>query len=109
MYTHNRFTALWILPGTTRVSGTRRIIQLLTPIVVISHLVPASSIHHDPWHPPCSTYVPDSLFPQPFPKFYLLHFLAWHPPPHTPYTLHSIIVLPPQHMPTPLQPAQPQQ
>jgi len=36
----------------------------LTAVMVISHPLSASSIYYDPWHPPCSIYVPDSLFPQ---------------------------------------------
>jgi len=43
-------------------AGTRRNIHPLLPIMVISHLLSASSIYYDPWHPPCSIYVPDSLF-----------------------------------------------
>ena len=39
----------------------------------------------DPWHPPCSIYVPDSLFPQSLSNFSLVYLLAWHPPLHTPY------------------------
>jgi len=34
-----------------------------------------SSIFYDPWHPPCSVYVPDSLFPQSFSKFSLVYYL----------------------------------
>jgi len=54
------------------------------PIVVISHPLSASSIYYDPWHPPCSIYVPSSLFPQSS-KFSLVYLLAWHPSLHTPY------------------------
>jgi len=32
--------------------------------MVINHPLFASSIYYDPWHPLCSIYVPDSLFPQ---------------------------------------------
>jgi len=42
-------------------------------------------IKYDPWHPPCSIYAPDSLFPQSLSKFSLIYLLAWHPPFHTPY------------------------
>jgi len=31
----------------------------LTSIVVINHPLSASSIYFNPWHPPCSIYVPD--------------------------------------------------
>jgi len=58
---------LWLsgfCPGQSGWVCTRRNIHPLTPIVVISHPLPAFSIYYDPWHPPCSIYVPDSLFPQ---------------------------------------------
>jgi len=58
-------------------------IHLLTSVVVINHPVTASSIFYDPRHPPCSIYVPDSLFPQSPSKFSLVNLLAWHPPLHT--------------------------
>ena len=50
-------------------AGTRRNIHLLTPIVFVSHPLSASSIYDDQWHPPCSVYMPDSLFPQFLSKF----------------------------------------
>jgi len=62
-----------------------RNVHLLTPIVVTSHPLSASSIYYDPWHPPCSIYVPDSLFLQSLSKFSLVYLLAWHPPLLTPY------------------------
>ena len=65
-------------------AGTRRNIHPLTPIVVINHLLFASSIFYDLRHPPCSIYVPDSLFPQSVSKFSLVYLLAWHLPLHTP-------------------------
>jgi len=51
--------------------------------MVISHLLYVSSIYYDPWHPPHSIYVPDSIFPQ---------FLC-NPPRSTsrPSTLHTIL------------------
>jgi len=55
----------------------------LTSLVAINHPLSASSIYYDPWHPHCSTYMPDSLFPQSLSMFSLV--LAWHPPLHTPY------------------------
>ena len=45
----------------------------------------ASSVYCNPWHPPCSVHVPDSLFPQSLSKFSLVSLLAWHPPLHAPY------------------------
>ena len=74
---HNRFTALRILSG--------RNIHPLTPFVVISHPLTAFSIYYDPWHPPCSIYMPDNLFSQSLSKFSLVYLLAWHRPLHTPY------------------------
>jgi len=38
--------------------------------MVINHPLSASFIYYDPWHPPCSIYVPDSLFPQSLSKLY---------------------------------------
>jgi len=66
-------------------ASTRRNIHPLTPIVVINHPLSASFIYYNPWHPLCSIYVPDGLFPQSLSKFYLVYLLAWHPPLHTPY------------------------
>jgi len=60
----------------------------------------ASSIYYDPWHPPCSIYVPDSLFPQSLSKCSrpgTPHFIL-----HT--FLQPIIAFFLQHMPIPLQP-----
>jgi len=66
-HTHTHTTVLRLYgfcPGQPRWAGTRRNIHPLTPIMVISHPLSASSIYHDPWHPACSIYMPDSLFPQ---------------------------------------------
>jgi len=63
-HTDNCFTALWILTGTTRVSRYQKKHSPLTPIMIIGHSLSASSIYYNPWHPPCSNYVPESLFPQ---------------------------------------------
>jgi len=52
---------------------------------IIPYLLPPS-IFYNPWHPPCSMYVFDSLFPQSLSKFSLLYLLAWHPLLHTPYS-----------------------
>jgi len=62
-----------------------RNIHPLTPILVIDRPLSDSSIYYDPWHPPCSIYVPDSLFAQPLSKSSLVYLLVWHPPLHTPY------------------------
>jgi len=57
----------------------------LTPVLIINHPLSASSIYCEPWHPPCSIYMLDSLFAQPMSKFSLVYLLVWHPPLHTPY------------------------
>ena len=80
-YYYNRFTDHWILSGW---AGTRRNIHPLTSVMVVNHLLSAFSIYYNPWHPPCSIYVPDSLFAQSVSKFSLVYLLAWHPPLHTP-------------------------
>jgi len=61
-------------------ASTRRNIHPLTPIVVISHPLSASSIFYDPWHLPCSIYMPES-----FSKISIQVFLG------LPGTLHSIL------------------
>jgi len=66
-------------------AGTKRNIHPLTPILIINHPLSASSIYYDPWHPPCSIHVPDSLIAQLLFKFSLVYLLVWHPPLHTPY------------------------
>jgi len=97
---YNRFTALWILPGTTRVS---RYQKKHSPThsyrMVISHPLSTSSICYHPWHPSCSIYVPDNLCPS------FLWSTSW------PGTLHFIlhtflhpIIFFSQHMPIPSQP-----
>ena len=45
----------------------------ITPIMVISHPLSASSIYYDPWHPPYSIYMPDRLSPQSLSKFSLVY------------------------------------
>jgi len=71
-------------PGKPGWAGTRRNIHPLTPIVVVSHPLSASFIYYDPWHPPCSIYVLDSLFAQSLSKFSFVYLLAWQIPLHTP-------------------------
>jgi len=87
-HTHTHTTILWLsgfCPGQTRWAATRRNIHALTPLVIISHPLSASSTQHDPSHPSHSIHVPDSLFPQSLSKFSLVYLLAWHPSLHTPY------------------------
>jgi len=75
--------ALWTLSRTTQVSRyqkkhspTRTYCDHQSSIFCFLH----------PWHPPCSIYVPGSLFPQSLSKFSLVYLLAWHPQLHIPYT-----------------------
>jgi len=57
--------ALWTLPGTTQVSWYQKKHSPTHTIMVINHqLSPSSIFYNPPWHPPCSIYVPHSLFPQ---------------------------------------------
>ena len=91
-----------LCPGQPAWAGTRRNIHPLTPIVVINHPLSASSIFYNSWHPPCSIYVTDGLFPQSLSPSFLwstswlgtLQFIL-----HT--FLHPIIVFFLQHMPIP--------
>jgi len=85
-YGHNThttvFTALLTLSGTTWMSQYE---NKLIPILVISHPLSASSIYYYSRHPPCSIYMPDSLFQQSCYKCSLVYLLAWHHQLHTPY------------------------
>jgi len=86
--THTHMTILCLCgfcPGQPGWANTIRNIHPLTSIMVISHPLSASSIYYDPWHPLCSIYMPDSLFPQSLSKFSLVYLPAWHLPLHTPY------------------------
>jgi len=67
-------------------AGTRRNIHPLTPVMVINRCLSASSIFYNPWHPPCSIYMPDSVFPQSLSQFSLS--TSW------PGTLHLILHTP---------------
>jgi len=60
-YTHNRFTALWILSGTTRVSLYQKNHSPTHTYRGHQLSLSASSICYDPWHPPCSIYVLESF------------------------------------------------
>ena len=66
-------------------AGIGRNIHPLTPIVVVNCPISASSIYYDPWCPPYSIHVPDTVFLQSVSKFSLVYFLAWHPPLRTAY------------------------
>ena len=66
-HTHNTtvFIAVWILSGTTQVIQYQKKHSATHTYPDINHPLSVSSIYCDPWHPPCSIYVPDSLFGQP--------------------------------------------
>jgi len=70
------------LPGW---ADTRRNIHPLISILIINPNLSASSIYCDPWHNPCSIYVPHSFSAQPLSKSSLVYLLVLHPPLHTPY------------------------
>jgi len=81
-HTQNCFMALWTLSGTTRWASTRETSPTHTYRGHQSSLI---WFLYNPWHPPCSIYVPYSLFPQSLSKFSLVYLLAWHPQLHAPY------------------------
>ena len=86
-HTHSHFAALWILSRTTWVSWYQK---KHSPTHTChghqsSFIYSTPSIHCNPWHLPCSIYVPDSLFAQSFSQFSLVYLLVWHPSLHTPY------------------------
>ena len=66
------------LSGTTQVSQYQKKHSLIQSLS-------ASSIYHNPQHPPCSNYVLGNLFAQPFSMLSLVHLLVWSPPPPIPY------------------------
>jgi len=83
--THNCFTALWILSGTTRVSRCQKKDSPTHTHRGHQSSLSAFSIYYDTWYPPYSMHVLYSLFPQSLSKFSLVYLLAFHPPLHTPY------------------------
>ena len=62
--THNRFTALWILSGTTRVSQHQKKHSPTHTHRGHQISLSTSSIYFDPWHTPYSIHALYSLFPQ---------------------------------------------
>ena len=79
---NDRFTAL--CPGLPGWASTRRNTHPPTILMIIQSLS-ASSIYHDPQHPPCSNYVLGNLFAQPLSMSSFVYLLVWRPPPHIPY------------------------
>jgi len=75
-HTHNRFTALWNLSGTTRMSRYQK--KHSPTHTHCGHQSSQStfSIYYDPWHPPHSIHMLYSLFPQSLSKFSLVYLLA---------------------------------
>jgi len=53
----------------------RLAVAKLTPILIIGHPLPSSSIYNDPWHPLCSVYELDSPLRQPSAS-YSMHFFT---------------------------------
>jgi len=98
-HTHNRLWLYEFCPGQPGWAGTRRNIHPLTPIMVISHSLSASSIYCNTWHPPCSIHVPDSLFHNLSPSS--LRSTSWPGTIHFILRtfLHPIIVFFSQHIP----------
>jgi len=78
-HAHSCFTALWILSGITQVSWYQKKHSPTFTYHGHQSSLSASSVYYDPWHPPCSIYVPDSLFPQSVSKFSSIYLLAWRP------------------------------
>jgi len=76
---NNYFMAL--CPGLPGWAGTRRNTHPPT-ILIIFQSLSASSIYHDPLHPPCSNYMLGNLFAQPLSVSSLVYLLDWSPPPH---------------------------
>jgi len=54
-------------------------------ILIIIQSSSASSVYHDPLHPPCSNDVLGNLFAQLLSMSSLVYLLVWSPPPHIPY------------------------
>jgi len=81
-HTHNHFTALWNLSGTTRVSRYQKKHSPINTHRGHQSSQSAFSIYYEPWHPPYSIHVLCSLFPQSLSKFSLVYLLAWYPPLH---------------------------
>jgi len=84
LHTHTH-TALWILSGTTRVSRYQK--EHSPTHTYRGHQL--CHVYYDPWHPPCSIYVPADLFPQSLSKFSLVYIQAW----HLPYSIHFSVDL----------------
>ena len=56
-----------------------------THIIITKHPLSTSSTYCDPWLPPCSICVYDSVLAQLLSKSSLVDLCAWNPPLHTPY------------------------
>ena len=81
----------------------RLAVAKLTPILIIGHPLPSSSIYNDPWHPLCSVYELDSPLRQPLARSSLVFLLPWTLSFILHAFLHPIIIFS-QHMPIPTQP-----
>jgi len=83
-HTHNRFTALWILSGTTLVSRYQKKHSHTHTHRGHQSSLSAFSIYYDPWHPTYLIHMLYSLFPQSLSKFSLVYLLVCNHPLHTP-------------------------
>jgi len=65
-HTHTQpfYGSVWILSGTTQVSWYQKKHSPTHTYCGHQSFLCASSIRYNPWHPLCSIYMPDSLFPQ---------------------------------------------
>jgi len=87
---HNRFVAPRMLSGTTRLSRYQKKHSPTHAYHRHQSSLICSSISCDPWHPPCSIYVPDSLFPQTPQVFFGLPLVL---APSVSYSIHFFIQL----------------
>ena len=89
-HTHTHTTILQLsglCPWQPEWASNRRNIHPLTPIVVISHPLSASSIDYNPWHLPYSIYMPDKSFHNLSPSF--LWSISW--PGTLNFVLHTFV------------------
>jgi len=63
-HTHNRFTALWNLSGTTQVSRYQKKLSPTHTHCGHQSSLSAFSIYYNPWRPPYLIHVLYSIFPQ---------------------------------------------
>ena len=84
LHNNNNNCFMALCPGLPVCGGTRRYTHPPTILIIIQSLS-ASSIYHDPRHPPCSNYVLGNLFAQPLSMSSLVYLLVWS---STSYSIH---------------------